>query len=474
MTRRKFLVFTLALIMILSTLTGCQTNNNDPMTYDVIVVGAGAAGLSAAIEAAEAGAKVAILEKMPVVGGSTLFSDGLVYATGSKIQLENAINDSSESLVNFWIDKAEGQVDVPFLQLVSNSSASTIDWLEELGVTFDKPIATGASPVLRAHPVTGKGSALIDSLKARAEKKKVTILTETSAMEILVDDANVITGVKALDASGNEIIYNTKAVVLATGGMDYNLELMEKYHSDATGLLSFSNKGNTGDGLNMALALNAGVVAKDAEVGYTIVAGETEYNSEINQFITNPYLLVNQIGERFVDESGTHSLVYEDLVKQEGQVAYLIFDQTNYAPVIETAVDKSSVVSADTIEELAGLIGIDPTSLSATVKYYNDMIEYGKDTQFGKTILGITPVATPKYYAVKIVPAIMGTLTGIKTDLDAQVLDADGNVITGLYAAGEIASGDFYNKVYPADGTSLQVGITMGRIAGAKAGAFAK
>jgi len=458
-------------------MTGCQSTgskNNDPFTYDVIVVGAGAAGLSAAIEASEAGAKVALLEKMPVVGGSTLFSDGLVYATGSKIQLDNAINDTSETLVNFWIDKAEGQADVPFLQLVSDSSAGTIAWLEEIGVTFEKPIATGASPVLRAHPVVGKGAGLIESLKAYAEKKKITIITETSATEIIVDASKKITGLKALDSSGNEVVYNTSSVVLATGGLDYDPELMKTYHSDAVSLLSFANEGNTGDGLKMALALNAGIVSKDAEIGYTIVAGETEYNSEINHFITNPYLIVNSIGERFVDESGTHSLVYEDLVKQTGQVAYMILDQTQYASVLETALDKTSVVSADTIEALASQMGIDPISLAKTVEFYNDMLEYGKDTQFGKTILGVTPVKTPKYYAVKIVPAIMGTLTGLKTDLQSQVLDADGNVITGLYAAGEIASGDFYNKVYPADGTSLQVSLTMGRLAGKNAAAFSK
>lgn len=477
MMRRKFLVFTLALVLILSTVTGCHLmSGSDKVstTYDVIVVGAGAAGLAAAIEASESGAKVALLEKMPVVGGSALFSDGLIYATESDIQANYSINDSSETLVNFWIDKAEGQVDIPFLQLVSGHSADTISWLESLGVAFDKPIATGASPVLRAHPPTGKGAGLIDTLQAYAKKKKVTILTNTSATEILVDDANAITGIKALDSSGKEVTYNAPAVVLTTGGLDFNPELMTTYHADAQSLLSFANKGNTGDGLNMALALNAGTVSKDAEIGYTIVSGETEYNSEINNFITKPLLLVNLKGERFVNEAGTHSLVYEDLVKQDQQVAYLIFDQNDYAPVVDTALDSSSVVSADSIEALAGLIGIDPSSLSATVEYYNDMIDYGQDTQFGKTILGISTVATPKFYAIKVVPAIMGTLTGVKTDLQAQVLDADGSVIAGLYAAGEVASGDFYNKVYPADGTSLQVSLTMGRIAGKEAATFSK
>ncbi len=474
MMRRKFFVITLVLTLILSTLTGCQLGSSTSTNYDVIVVGAGAAGLAAAIEASEAGAKVALLEKMPVVGGSTLFTEGLIYATGTDIQANNAINDSNETLVNFWIDKAEGKADVPFLQLVSGNSAGTISWLEKLGVTFDKPIATGASPVLRAHPPTGKGAGLIDKLQAYAKKKKVTILTETTATEILVDSSNVITGVKATDSKGKEVIYNTAAVVLTTGGLDFSSELMTTYHHDAKNLQSFANKGNTGDGFNMALSLNAGIVSKDAEIGHTIVAGETEYNSEINSFITNPFLLVNLSGERFVDESGTHALVYEDLVKQDQQVAYLIFDQTSYAPVVDTAIDKASVVSADSIEALAGLIGIDPTKLSATVDYYNNMIADGKDTQFGKTILGITPIVSPKYYAVKVVPALLGTLTGLKTDLQAQVLDANGNVISGLYAAGEIASGDFYNKVYPADGTSLQVSLTMGRIAGEQAANFNK
>ena len=218
MNSRKILAFMLALIMILGLVSGCNVQNSDDSKYDVIVVGGGAAGLSAAIEAAEAGAEVAVIEKMPVLGGSTLLSEGIVYATGSKIQTEYPVNDSTEALVNFWIDKAEGQNDVPSLQLVADQSGATIDWLVDLGVVFGEPVATGTSPVLRGHIAENKGAGIIDALKARAEKKKVTFILETRVTELITNESSEIVGLKAIDKAGQEVSYETKAVVLAKIG----------------------------------------------------------------------------------------------------------------------------------------------------------------------------------------------------------------------------------------------------------------
>jgi fumarate reductase flavoprotein subunit len=473
MNSRKILAFMLALIMILGLVSGCNVQSNDDSKFDVIVVGGGAAGLSAAIEAAEAGAKVAVIEKMPVLGGSTLLSEGIVYATGSKIQTEYPVNDSTEALVNFWIDKAEGQNDVPSLQLVADQSGANIDWLVDLGVVFGEPIATGKSPVLRGHVARNKGAGIIDALKARAEKKKVTFILETQAIELITNESSEIVGLKALNKEGQEVSYETKAVVLATGGFDKNEVLVEIYAPIAKGQTTFSSESSTGDGLTMALALGADVINKGGVFGTITAFGETAYKSEINKLLELPNLAVNKKGERFVDESEDFAIYYQELVKQDNAVSYMIFDQTSYVAALDAAVENGSAIVADSLDELATKAGIDPAGLNATVIYYNDMIKYGKDEQFGKNLKALKPIETSKYYALKVVPAILGTMSGLKTDLEAKVLNTEGVAISGLYAAGELATGNFYNTIYPAMGTSLQVSITFGRIAGESAAKFA-
>ncbi len=476
MNSRKILAFMLALIMILGLVSGCSIQSNDDSNgkvFDVIVVGGGAAGLSAAIEAAEAGAKVAVIEKMPVLGGSTLLSEGIVYATGSKIQTEYPVNDSKETLVNFWIDKADGQNDVPSLQLVADKSGATIDWLVNLGVVFGDPIATGTSPVLRGHVAENKGAGIIAALKARAEKKKVTFIMETRVTELLTNENSEIIGLKATDKDGQDVSYDAKAVVLATGGFDKNEALVDTYAPVAKGQTSFSSEGSTGDGLTMAIALGADVITKGGVFGTKTVAGEPAYKTEINQLIEMPLLAVNTKGERFVDESDDFAIYYQELVKQEGAVSYMIFDQTTYVAALDAAVKNGSAFVADSLDALATLAGIDPEGLTATVAFYNDMIAFGKDTQFGKNLKELTPLESPKYYALKVVPAILGTMSGLKTDLEARVLNVEGVAISGLYAAGELATANFYNTIYPAMGTSLQVSLTFGRIAGTNAANFA-
>ena len=223
----------------------------------------------------------------------------------------------------------------------------------------------------------------------------------------------------------------------------------------------------------MALELGADVINKGGVFGTKTVIGEPAYKTEINQLLELPYLSVNTKGERFVDESDDFAIYYQELVKQEGAVSYMIFDQTSYVATLDKAVENGSAFVAETLEELASKAGIETAGLSATVIYYNDMIKFGKDEQFGKNLKALKPVESPKYYALKVVPAILGTMSGLKTDLEARVLNAEGVAISGLYAAGELAMGNFYNTIYPAMGTSLQVSLTFGRIAGTNAAKFA-
>lgn len=473
---RKLGLLLLICLLTLSTLLGCsstQSDNTKELSYDVVVVGGGAAGLSASIEAAKAGAKVVLIEKLPMVGGSTMLSGGIVYGTGYKIQKEAGVEDSVDALVQYWLERSENVASEPYLRFVAERSGETIDWLVELGVEFGAPYATGTSPVLRAVSTANHGNGLIEPLKTTAESNGVEFLLQTSATK-LIKDGDKVVGVEAVDSEGNALKINAKAVILATGGFDRNSELVTTYASVAQGQTTFSGVGNTGDGLVMAKDVGADVVSNGGVIGFRAVEGESAYTTDICMLMWMPYLYVNLDGKRFVSETIDYPLFYEELVKQRDGVSYLIFDQNTYSPALDKAVEKGSAFVSDTLEDLATQAGIDPTEFVNTVNNYNQMIDNGVDTEFGKAIVGYPKVNAPKFYAVKVVPAVLGTMSGIKTDLDAQVLDSNGNPIEGLFAAGELANGDFFNRVYPASGTSIQMSVTFGRVAGTNAAELAK
>lgn len=473
---RKLGLLLLIGLLTLSSLFGCtntQPDNTKELTYDVVVVGGGAAGLSASIEAAKAGAKVVLIEKLPMVGGSTMLSGGIVYGTGYKIQKDAGIEDSVDALVQYWLEKSNNVASEPYLRFVAEKSGETIDWLVELGVEFGEPYATGTSPVLRAVSTSNHGNGLIEPLKATAEANGVEFFLQTSATK-LIKDGDKVVGVEAVDSEGNPLVINTKAVILATGGFDRNSELVTTYASVAQGQTTFSGVGNTGDGLVMAKEAGADVVSNGGVIGFRAVEGESAYTTDICLLMWMPYLYVNLDGKRFVNETIDYPLFYEELIKQRDGVSYLIFDQNTYSPALDKAVEKGSAFVSDSLEDLATQAGINPTEFVNTVNNYNQMIDNGVDTEFGKAIVGYPKVNAPKYYAVKVVPAVLGTMSGIKTDLNAQVLDTNGQPIEGLFAAGELANGDFFNRVYPASGTSIQMSVTFGRVAGVKAAELVK
>lgn len=462
-----------ALTLSLAVFTGCGAKA-ETKDYDVVVVGAGAAGLAAAIEAAETGASVALLEKLPVSGGSTILSGGIVYGTGSKLHEAAGVEDSVDDLVNYWSERAEGKNDPAFLRFVAERSGATIDWLVDMGVEFGAPAPTGISPVARAVTSPNHGGGIIRPMEEYAKSKNVEIFLETSVKELIIDEDGAVKGVKAVNAEGDEIIYNAKSTILATGGFDRSTELIKEYAPQAAGQLSFAGSGNSGDGLVMAKNAGASVLSNGGVIGFRAVEGEVAYTTDVCTLMWMPYLYVNSNGERFVDETIDYPIFYEELIKQPEQVSYLIFDGNTYMEALDKAVEKGSAFKADSLLELAEAAGIDGAKFEETVANYNEMIKAGEDTQFGKVLTGHAPIEKESFYAVKVVPAILGTMTGMATNLDAEVLDASGNAISGLYAAGEAANGNFYNTLYPASGTSIQMSLTFGRVAGTNAADNAK
>ena len=426
--------------------------------------------LAAAIEAADGGAKVAVIEKMPMAGGSTILSAGIVYATGSEIQQKAGVQDSVDDLVNYWSERAEGKADEALLRTVAEKSGDTINWLvNEIGVNFNDPVPAGTSPVLRALMAADGGNGIIAPMKKYAESKGVQFFFETTASELITNKKGEVTGVKAVGKDDKKLTFNANSVILATGGFDRNDELMQKYAAEAVGESTYVAVGNTGDGLKMAEKVNASIVGNGSVIGFKAVEGELNLESEISSLIWSPYLLVNKEGERFVIESADYPIIHEALLKQSDLRALLIFDAATYNPLLDQAVEKGEAYVADSLEELAELSGVNKDKLIGTVQEYNQMIVNGEDTSYGKVLTGHTPIETPKYYGVKIIAASIGTMTGIQIDTSAHVLDLNGKVIPNLYAAGEVANGAFFYKVYPASGTSIQMSLSLGRIAGENA-----
>ncbi|HEY9595671.1 MAG TPA: FAD-dependent oxidoreductase [Spirochaetia bacterium] len=469
MSLRKLLTLGIVLLSVGALFIGCSAGKS----YDVVVVGAGGAGLSAAIEAADAGAKVAVLEKLPMVGGSTVVSGGYVYGTGSAAMQKLGIKDSVEDLVKYWSDRAEGKADTAKLQYVAEKSGATIDWLVGLGVQFKDPSPAGTSPVRRAHQTPDGGAGLVKPLKAAADAKKVEFFMETSATKLLVKSGKVV-GVVAKGKDGKEITFNAKAVVLATGGFDRNDALMEKYAPDYKGTPTFVGAGNTGDALTMTAAVDAAVEGQGGIIGFRKVSGEAAYTTDIAGLMWMPYLSVNQEGKRFVNEASDYPVFHTALTKQTNRMSYLIFDGATYMPALDKAVEKGEAFVGDTVPALAAAAGIDANTFEATVAAYNKAVKSGKDAEFGKTMKGLKPVSKPKFYALKVEAASLGTMSGLKTDVDTHVLNTKGDVIPGLFAAGEVANGGFFNLEYPASGTSIQMSLTFGREAGQKAAELAK
>lgn len=438
--------------------------------YDVVVVGSGAAGLSAAIEAATAGAKVAVLEKLPMVGGSTVLSGGIVYSTGSSIMREAGIQDSVDDLVAYWSDRAEGKADPAKLRFVAERSGANVDWLVGLGVKFGKPYPTGTSSVPRGVSTNDGGHGIVGPLKAAADAAKVEFFMETSAVKLIAKNG-VVTGVEAKTAAGKKLVFAAKAVVLATGGFDRNKDFMAKYAPTEGADITYVGVGNTGDGLTMATALGAQVVGNGGAIGLRAVPGEPTFETPVSMLVWYPYLYVNAEGKRFANEAADYPIFHAAINAQTGKSSFQIYDAVSYNELLDKAVEKGQAFKADSLAELAAAAGIDATNFVATVAAYNVAIAAGVDKEFGKNLKGQTPVAKAPFYALKVNAATIGTMVGLKTDMDTRVLGAEDKPIPGLFAAGEVANGDFFNLIYPASGTSIQMSVTFGRTAGQQAAA---
>lgn len=432
---------------------------------DVLVIGAGGAGLTAAISAAEKGVKVIVVEKMGIPGGSTARSDGKIMAAGTPIQKYNIINDSSAGLASFLYTYAGENVESARLLDMAANSASNLDMLTTLGVRFSNVLLSayeGQEPK-RIHLISdGKdtgGGYLIEPLVRAAEANGVEIYYNTEAFTLMSSATNVVLGARARRSSGGVLSIYATSTIIATGGYDKNAELLSELAAvDAENVVSLTANGNTGDGISLAREVGANILNGAPIATLYDYVGDT--NGEYKG------ILVNANGARFANETDEGFLLSGGLYASGSNQAYYITDRHGSHGGWDDEIEAGRILQADTVALLGSKLGA--PELVSTVTSYNAMCRLGEDSIFGRPAKHMRELKDGPFYAVPYSALTYGTTGGIETNLSCAVLDEYG-IIEGLYAAGEVANGVYFDYRYPGFGVSLAQAIETGRISGTRA-----
>lgn len=440
------------------------------ITTDVVVIGAGGTGLAATASAHQNGAEVILLEKLPMIGGSTALSGGAISAPGSRFQKELGIEDSKEDWLKLWRERQGSNPDVkyPDYNIVDrfiDEAVITTHWLNDyIGLEFKSVDGFGFDPVKRLHTPENGGAGITTSIDQFIGKKGIEVLTETPAIELITNGNGDVVGVIAEGPEGKVTIH-AKKVILASGGFAKNKDLLARLvpKMKDTVELSAASAGSTGDGILMAEVVGAALYDENWVIGL----GYTSSMPELSMFDwDSTKILVNEKGKRFMNESSHYAIVTNSVADQD--LVWLIFDSSdtnsNAIEVIKSKMPNDEIAEGDTIEDLANEMDVDPSSLEATIKAFNEGVKIGRD-EFSKPESMLVSVEKRPFYAYRVHPRTMGTFAGVKTDEKFRVLREDGSIINNLYAGGECTNKPLYNNVYMT-GSSVQFALTSGRIAG--------
>ena len=423
-------------------------NNYEDGTCDIVVVGAGGAGLSAAVAAAETdeGLKIVVLEKQGILGGNTNYSTGGINAAETDIQKGLGIEDTKQL---FYDDTMRGgkNENIPSLvwNLVDNAPV-TISWLTRLGADLTDVGLMGGSSVKRTHRPQG-GSAigphLMKVLNTACQTENIEIRTSNKVTGLLTAVDGRVTGVSVQNANGSSYRLTARAVIIATGGFGANLAMVTKLQPSLSGFATLNHPGATGDAFDWVTAIG-GTTIQMENIQIHPTAEATNHILITEAVRGNGAILVNHEGQRFCNEMDTRDVVSAAILAQSQEEALLVFDQAVRQSLasIETYANQHLLIEGSTLEELAGLLNIPTDQFVQTVSRYNAWQEAGRDDDFGRSATAM-PVAleTPPYYAIYVEPAIHHTMGGLSVNTETQVLRADGTPIEGLFAAGEVTGG---------------------------------
>ena len=498
------------------------TAEDSTVDADVVVVGAGGAGMTAAITAAAEGKNVVILESQSMVGGNSVRATGGMNAGKTVYQDENEFGESAgvektlktaaekyadnetitalaKTVSEQWaayqanptgyFDSVElmeldtmiggkGINDPELVETLCANSADAIDWLDEHGITLHNVSSFGGASVKRIHrPVNAEGktvsvgSYMIPLLEENCKKAGVQILLNTTANEILTDANGAAAGIKATGSTGETVTVNAKAVVLTTGGFGANLDMVVKYKPELKGFMTTNAAGIQGQGIEMAEAIGAATVDMDQiQIHPTVEANTAALITE--GLRGDGAVLINAEGKRFIDEVGTRDVVSAAEIAQTGSYSWLVVDQAmvDASSVIQGYIKKGYTVTGETYEELGKAMGVDAAAFAETMDKWNGYVEAKNDPDFGRTSFA-NPLNTAPYYAVKVTAGVHHTMGGLKINANTEVLNEKGEVIPGLFAAGEVTGG--VHGANRLGGNAVADFTVFGRIAGAAASDYA-
>jgi len=420
--------------------------------FDIVIVGGGGAGLSAAISASNLGAKVVLLEKMAAVGGNTLVSMGGINIPGSDAQKSKKIEDNPELYYNDALTGGDGENNKELFKILSENALDTYNWLkEEIKVEFkkDELIHFGGHTVPRAAIFKGKYAVeLISKLRKKAENLGVEIRTGVDAKEIITKDKEVI-GIKAISEGKSVKFFGSRGVIFTTGGFSGNIEMRKKYNPELDERYKTTNQsGITGDGHLMCEKLGVDFVHMSYIQTFPIANPLTGALSHVGGSRFDGAILVNKSGERFVEELERRDVVSKAILSQTDGVGYLVWSQEIEAVANRTVENKVEVNTLKrdnlfvegTLEECIKKLEINLTTLKNTINIYNSYVEKGRDEKFNRRG-NLIKIEEGPFYIQIVAPAVHHTMGGIKINSDNEVLDIRGNIIKGLYAAGEIVGG---------------------------------
>ena len=501
-----------------------KTANGETVSYDadVVVIGAGGAGMTAAMTAADAGQKVVILESQAMVGGNSARATGGMNAAKTVYQDENefdqaagvektlataaekyADNETITALAKTvseqwaayqanptgYFDSVElmeldtmvggkGINNPELVETLCEGTADAIDWLDENGITLHNVSSFGGASVKRIHrpvneegKVVSVGAYMIPLLQENCEKRGIDIVLNTTVDTILTDANGAAVGVSGTDKDGNTVVVNAKSVILATGGFGANLDMVTQYKPELAGFMTTNAAGAQGQGIEMATAIGAGTVDMDQiQIHPTVEANTAALITE--GLRGDGAILVNANGERFIDEVGTRDVVSAAEIAQPGSYSWLIVDQAmaDASSVIQGYIKKGYTKTGATYEELAKELDVDPAAFANTMETWNGYVEAKNDPDFGRTSFA-NPLNNGPYYAIKVTAGVHHTMGGVTINSATEVLKEDGTVIPGLFAAGEVTGG--VHGANRLGGTAVADFVVFGRIAGESAANYA-
>ncbi len=416
---------------------------------DIVIVGAGGAGLVAATEAASKGAKVIVLEKMGIVGGNTNYSTGGINASYTKEQEKLGIKDSPEVFFEDTMKGGKYLNDETLVHTLVDNSSAIVEWLQSdiIGADLSDVGMFGGATNRRIHRPQGGtaiGAHLVPLLHKAALAQGADIRLNNRVIDILPSESDSQrAGAVRVSASGGEYTIKAKAIILATGGFGANLDMVTFYNTSLNGFSTTNHKGATGDAFKMVEKFNAALTQMaQIQTHPTVVVNTGIMITEAVR--GNGAILVSHDGKRFVNEMETRDIVSAAILRGKGKTAYLVFDQSvrDSLKAIEEYAKEGLLSEGATLSDLAEKIGVPLSEFEKTISDYNSYVSTGADPDFARPKASMDhPISNAPFYAVECEPAIHHTMGGLKINANAEVLNNDGKPILALFAAGEVTGG---------------------------------